>query len=60
MTEKYLSVLSNKKEVLLDTSTIIYVHMDRNIAKIHTADNQIYNIRLTLQELEKKAWFRLY
>lgn len=53
MAEKYISVFSNKKEITLDTGSVIYVQMNRNNAKIHTSDNKVYNTRLTLRELEK-------
>lgn len=54
MPNKYITILSNKKEVVLNINTILYVYMNRNNAEIHTSDRQVYNVRLTLMELEEK------
>lgn len=52
--KKYLTVLQNKQEITLDTDTVLYIHMERNTAKIHTSDNKVYVLRITLRELEKQ------
>ena len=43
-----------KNEVAIDTDTVLYVFMERNIAEIHTSEDAVYKARMTLSELEDK------
>lgn len=52
--EKYITFLSNKKEILLNVSSILYVLMIGNHAQIHVLGGEIYQTRMTLAEIEKK------
>lgn len=51
---KYITLRSGKKEILLDAGTVLYVQMARNIANIHLLGGTVYEVRMTLAELEKK------
>ena len=50
--EKYITVHSNKKDVMLNINTILYITMKRNIAEIHVLGCTIYKVRMTLMELQ--------
>lgn len=52
--EKYITVHSNKKDVMLNINTILYITMKRNIAEIHVLGGTIYKVRMTLMELQEK------
>ena len=52
MYQKMISFLSNKKEIVLDVRTILYICMRRNNAEIHVLGDKIYNVRMTKQSLE--------
>ena len=49
----YITIISNKKEIVINTESILYVLMERNKAEIHTLKNNIYETRMTLSELRK-------
>ncbi len=51
---KHLSIISNGKNLVLDSDTILYVLMNKKIAEIHVAGGKTYNTRMTLGELEEK------
>lgn len=51
---KYLSIISNGNKLVLDSSTILYVLMDKKVAEIHVTGGKIYETRTTLAELENK------
>ena len=51
---QYLSITSNGKNLILDSSTILYVLMNKKIAEIHVTGGKTYNTRMTLGELEEK------
>lgn len=50
--EKYITIMSRRKIVTLDVSTILYVLMDKNTAEIHVSGGKIYKTRKTCAELE--------
>lgn len=50
---EYITVISDRKKVMLNVSTILYIIMIRKNAEIHVSGGQIYTIRKTLIELEK-------
>lgn len=51
---KFLSIISNGKNLVLDSSTILYVLMNKKTAEIHVTGGKTYNTRMTLVELEEK------
>ena len=51
---KSITIISNKKEIVLNVSTILYVIMKRNTAELHVSGGKVYNARMTLLELEEK------
>lgn len=52
--ESSITILSNKKEVVLSSSSILYILMNSNAAEIHLCGGKICETRMTLCELEKK------
>lgn len=51
---KTLTFSSDKRQITLNISTILYVNMQRNVATIHTVSGEEYRTRLTLTELEQR------
>lgn len=49
-----LTIIANKKTVNLPLSSILYIIMDGNNALIHVQQNQVYQTRITLAEIEPK------
>ena len=49
---KHITILSNRKEVTLTVSSILYVLMKGNNAEIHTFGYKVYKTRMTMNELE--------
>lgn len=47
-----ITIISNKQEIVLNISQILYVQMKGNIAFLHISDGSVYPVRLTLMELE--------
>lgn len=47
-----ITIISNKQEIVLNISQILYVQMKGNIAFLHSSDGSVYPARLTLMELE--------
>ena len=48
-----ITIISNKQEVVLNISQILYVQMKGNFAFIHISCELVYQTRITLVELEK-------
>ena len=48
-----ITIICNKKEIVLNINRILYVQMRGNWALIHILDGLIYQTRITLAELEK-------
>lgn len=48
-----ITIVSDKRKLTLNVSSILYVLMKRNMAAIHTVSGEVYETRLTLAELEK-------
>ncbi|MGN0374587.1 MAG: LytTR family DNA-binding domain-containing protein [Butyrivibrio sp.] len=48
-----IMIISNKEEVVLNISQILYVQMGGNYAYIHISKELVYQTRITLTELEK-------
>ena len=51
---KYITIISGRKKIVLNISTILYVLMIGKTAEIHVLGDRIYGTRMTLGELEKK------
>ena len=52
--EKSITILSNKKEFVLNVGEILYVIMKRNYSEIHVSGGKAFKARMTLMELEEK------
>lgn len=52
MDTKYITIISNRKEIVLGISTILYVIMIGRNAEIHVYGGKIYETRMTFRELE--------
>lgn len=50
----YITIISNKKQVVLGVSTILYVLMVGKNAQIHVSGGKVYETRMTFFELEEK------
>lgn len=50
--EKYITFFSNRREIVLNTNTILYVVTENNAINIHTTGGETYKARLPLCELE--------
>lgn len=48
-----ITIVSNRNEVVLNISQILYVRMKGNFAFIHLSGEQVYPTRITLAELEE-------
>ena len=51
---KYITIISNRKKIVLSINTILYVLMTGKNAEIHVFGDKIYETRMTLGELEQK------
>ena len=49
----YLSIVVNRKRIMLNVNTIAYADAQRNTAQIHLVDGTVYRTRITLSALEK-------
>lgn len=54
MQENYIKILSDKKTIIINISTILYVMMIGKAAEIHVSGGKVYKTRTTFKELEKK------
>ena len=50
---EYITIISDRKNIALKTSEILYVLMDGRRAQLHMSDGQVYESRMPLAELEK-------
>lgn len=50
---KNITIISKKRKVALNISTILYVLMVGNNAEIHISGDKVYETRMTLGGLEK-------
>ena len=51
---KHITIISNRKKIVLGVRTILYVLMIGKSAEIHVSGGKIYETRMTLGELEEK------
>ncbi len=48
-----ISIISDKKELIIDVKTILYVIMDGNNAFIHISEQEVYQTRMTMKQIEE-------
>lgn len=53
MRTKSITIYSDKKDIEINISNILYVQMSRNVAEIHVFGGQVYKTRMTLSDLEE-------
>ena len=51
---KFITVISNKRKIVLNVNTILYVLMMGRNAEIHVSGGKIYETRMTISKLEKE------
>lgn len=51
---KHITIISDKKEIVLNVSSILYVLMTKNNANIHVLGGAVYKTRMTFREIEEK------
>lgn len=51
---KHITIISNRKKIILRTDSILYVMMRGKIAEIHISGGKIIETRMTLDDLEKQ------
>ena len=49
----YLTIVVNRKRIMVNVNTIAYADAQRNDAQIHLVDGTVYRTRITLSALEK-------
>lgn len=52
--KKYITVIVNRMETVIDISTILYILMRKKYANIHVSGGKVYETRTTFSELEKE------
>lgn len=52
--ERYLNIISEKKEYVISINTILYIIVKKNIAQIHTQGDNIYYTRISLKKMEEQ------
>lgn len=50
---KYITICSNRRKIVLDSSTILYAVMSGKIIEIHVLGGNVFETRMTLSELEE-------
>lgn len=51
---RYITITSNRRKMVLDISTILYVVMIGKSVEIHVSGGDIYETRITLSQLEEE------
>lgn len=54
MSEKTITIISNRKHVTIGASTILYIIMNKKNVDVHVAGGEKYTSRIALDELEKQ------
>lgn len=49
--KEYITIISNRKKILIDVSTILYIIMKNRCAEIHVSGGAIYQTRKSLDEM---------
>ena len=52
--EKTITIVSDRRNIVLKTGTILYVLMNRKYAEFHVLGDHVYKTRMTLAEIEEK------
>lgn len=52
--EKYITIMSDRRKIVLSVDTILYVMMKRQNAEIHVSGGIVYRTRMTFGMLEKE------
>ena len=50
---KYITIMSDRTQLVLNTSTILYVLMIDKTAEIHVSGGKIYKTRMKISDLEE-------
>ena len=51
---EYITVISDRKNVVIKSGEILYVLMNGKTAELHISDGHVYETRMTLGELEQR------
>ena len=51
---EYITVISDRKNVVIKSGEILYVLMNGKTAQLHISDGDVYETRMTLGELEQR------
>lgn len=51
--EKYITIISDRRKIVLSVSSILYVLMLSKKAELHVSEGSVYKTRMTLDQLEK-------
>lgn len=54
MQTSYITIISNRSRIMLDTSTILYITMMGKRIKIHVVGGEVYTARMTLSNMEEQ------
>lgn len=54
MSEKTISIISNRKHVTIGASTILYIIMNKKNIEVHVTGGEKYSARIALDEVEKE------
>lgn len=54
MSEKIITIIANRKHVTIETSTILYIIMNKKNVEVHVTGGEKYSARIALDELEKE------
>lgn len=49
---EYITIISNRKKIVLNINSILYAVMVGKCVEIHTSDGQVYETRITLADIE--------
>ena len=54
MTEKTITIISNRKHIAISISKILYIIMNKRNIEVHINSGEKYSARVPLGELEKE------
>lgn len=52
--QDFITLPVKRKNIRIDTKTIIYVFMNENVAEVHLSGDRVYRTRVTLETFEKQ------
>ena len=50
---KHITIISNRKKLLIDVTAILYVIITNKVAEIHISNGKTYETRMTISQFEK-------